>query len=69
MKNKTSGIILLIIASLCFLASAIATAVEDEILGYRFFLQIVGGVIFFILALKGLAGDKSKRSPGTEDHP
>ena len=60
MKSRTISIIFMNLAILCYLISAIATINAGEATGYRFYCQIIGGIIFFILALRSFVQNKLK---------
>jgi hypothetical protein len=60
MKTRTLSILFMCLASLCYLISAIATINAGEATGYRFYLQIIGGIIFFILAWRSYIRNSPK---------
>jgi uncharacterized membrane protein len=60
MKNKLSNSVLFFAASICYFISIILTIQEGGASGYRFYLQVVSGVLFFILACVMFMKNRSK---------
>jgi ABC-type transport system involved in cytochrome c biogenesis permease subunit len=50
MKNKLLSSVLFLAASICYFISIILTVQEGGATGYRFYLQLLSGILFFILA-------------------
>ena len=64
MKNKLLSSALFLAASVCYFISTVLTIQEGEASGYRFYLQLVSGVLFFILACVMFIKSRSERKSG-----
>jgi hypothetical protein len=64
MKSNLLGSVLFFVASICYFISTVLTIQEGEASGYRFYLQLLSGVLFFILACILFIKSRSEKKSG-----
>jgi membrane protein DedA with SNARE-associated domain len=64
MKNTLLNSAIFLTASICYFIATVLTIQEGEASGYRFYLQLLSGVLFFIVACATFIKSRSEKKSG-----
>ena len=63
MKKENLSILLMILASICFIISFALSINDNEVPAFRHYLQIISGSLFLILAWRQVLKNRPKNTP------